>query len=444
MDSELSVSTEYALDALCQALRANWHGTTDLHLYTNSSLCLYPSTDCGVLPTPPTTDDVLIRVGQAIRGNTFVRYLRINVTGATLAGVRHISHFIAASPTISRLYILSDQDDCHYEMMESAAAVRTMLAAASISNGMHTLSIPPFVDAKVIAICLQGMRNSLVSLELSIHGLNTMRTIRQRTDDAATLGLAVASLRSLREMSLACCCDEISACFLDHLGPVLPKLRKLMLSAQVPFHNARDDKFSEAIEETLQLSGRLETIYFDFDQNLEDPGLNESAVKLYSTVLQIARRHKSMRVLCSNIVCEDEHILHVVNLIESNNPWLEGIQVVCRDLRSVCQSVAALENNKTIKSFEVQLFDDLVGNGDEKNHDKQGIDDDTKRSIAYYTCRNTFVPALAVASKTEMVAIFDTLKSCSEATSIIFETLRVRDSWYESTPPPLYIAAEGA
>ena len=136
--------------------------------------------------------------------------------------------------------------------------------------------------------------------------------------------------------------------------------------------------------------------------------------------------------------------MHVVNLIESNNPWLEGIQVVCRDLRSVCQSVAALENNKTIKSFEVQLFDDLVGNGDEKNHDKQGIDDDTKRSIAYYTCRNTFVPALAVASKTEMVAIFDTLKSRSEATSIIFETLRVRDSWYESTPPPLYIAAEGA
>ena len=417
------------------AIGENCQGTTDVHMnihFQRGPIAIEESGDFAV-PAFQIEDDISTRAEQALQGSTFVHDLRININSATLTGVRYISHFIAASPSISRLYILSDHGETWDRTSGSTAAVRIMLVAASVNSKIGTLSISPFVGAKYMAICLHGMKNSLVSLELNVLGLSTtVGTVQELTEEAEAMGLAVASLLALQELAISCHYDNITSFFLDKSGPVLPKLRKLMVSTHSNSHySGIQANFIAAIQKCLIQSVHLETLYFDYEPNLMDLGQSISTLPLFRTVLKQVKHHPSIRVFRSNIVCEDEHIVHVVRLIESNTALLEEIQVSCANVPCVHRVVTALATNTVITVFEIDLCGKSVEDVDENIQKKHIVDNDTKRCIEYYTTRNTFTPALATASKADMLNIFCRLSNSSESTSVIFDTLRAKDNWYE-------------
>ena len=432
MDSESPPgSARHHFGILFNALRENCPYLIDLHFYLPSRWNFSTVIGSGDFAVPDLSidDDFLNRAGRALQGNTHVQDLRINVDSATLAGVRYISHFIASSPSISRLYIMSKRGSTQDRTSGSSAAVRTMLMAASVNCSISTLSISPFACAKHMAVCLHGMKNSLVSLELNALGLRTtMSTVEERWEEAAAMGLAVASMLALQELAISCHCDNIASRFLDHLEPVLPKLRKLMVSTHTVNHGEIHEIFIDAVQKCLLRSVKLEELYFDLKPG-PDLGQNISTVPLLRTVLQQVERHPSIRIFRSNIVCGEEHIVHVVHLIENNSAVLEEIKVMCQDLPCVLQAVTALEANTVIKSFAINLYDQMV---DDVIRKSRYLDKDTKRCIEYYTTRNAFTPTLAVASKVEMLKTFRRLLDTrSEAMSVIFYTLRSRDNWYE-------------
>ena len=61
------------------------------------------------------------------------------------------------------------------------------------------------------------------------------------------------------------------------------------------------------------------------------------------------------------------------------------------------------------------------------------IDEDNESDIAFYTTRNKYTPSLATSSKALMMEIFETLWTEGNAgLSVVFDTLRGRDDWYET------------
>jgi len=105
---------------------------------------------------------------------------------------------------------------------------------------------------------------------------------------SATFGLAVASLAALEELALSCCCDLIVASFLNKLvlnklGPLLPKLQKLMISAEPQFE----------FQSTLRSAIQLDTLYFDLHRNPEFANWWASTEHLVDTIVQLVARHPS-------------------------------------------------------------------------------------------------------------------------------------------------------
>lgn len=422
-----------AFDSLCQALEENQPDVTILDL-NNVLVDSAPRPEGPLFGIPQRiTDEQLTRVGRALHGNTFIQVLQINVTNLAGAGTREIARFIASSPRISRLYIISDHHPLVGVNSGSEAAENELLEAASTNDRIHTLSLSESVRSVSLANCLPRMRNSLVTLELSVKNIFLANTAAGQypAEEAETFGLAVASLEALKELAVSCSCDFVVASFLNNLGPLLPKLQKLMISAQPQFEFEPDSQFIEALQWALRLATRLDTLFFDLHRNPDFTDWWDSTELLTNTTVQLIARHPSIRVFHSNIVFEGEHA-HVVDLIEHNNPMLQEMQIMSKDMTCVRQVVNALKNNTTVQRLEVELSNEDDGEGEGEDEERPVIDDDTKQEIAFYTTRNEFTPALDVATKFEMVTLFETLsRTRSEALSVIFEILRVRDNWYE-------------
>jgi hypothetical protein len=60
------------------------------------------------------------------------------------------------------------------------------------------------------------------------------------------------------------------------------------------------------------------------------------------------------------------------------------------------------------------------------------INDDAKATIEYCTTRNRYKPALDAALTEAMLTIFEDALNHDQGMSVVYDTLRVRDDWYES------------
>ena len=292
------------------------------------------------------TEEEVLRLGEALSGNTVVQFLDITVDQLTLAGTLALTPFIAFSPSLSQVRILYDSHP-----RQSAGRRLTMVAVANAlmnaiaANGrIQTVQIPAMFDAISLAGCLRGMRSSLVNLDLDASRFLVANTLHQ---DAALLGTAINSLDTLKVLKFGCREDTFAATLLAQLGGVLPQLQYLSFDVAVHETNEPRDIFTRALCNALDLAVELESFHFSVDYVWDGWGEFAAGAVLHH-LLQILRQHARLRSLALNFDrCRDEK----VGSLLGPNYHLEDLAISCKDVFGLCDVFEAVGTNSTLKGL---------------------------------------------------------------------------------------------
>lgn len=411
---------------------------------------------------PAITNPLAVRIGQALRDNTVVTTLNLPVEHMTLTGAGEIARFVAFSPSLESLCLFEGQTNNSREM--TVAVVDRLLSAAAFHGKIRYLSIYSQFGALPFAMCLQANEQTLTYLDLPFRSIQGAMTTQRMRDDADIVANAVGSLTSLEELHLTRVFDQ---CF---VARILSSLNDHPMLRTFSYDDAGDSipvEVASAMRNLFLSTTPLENLYFTgFISAPSDPGLD--------TVLQAMQGHSTLRVLKINEVSAA-----CVEMLRHNKS-IEELSVHLHGLLQFASIMEALETNTTLEELTgyiselddehlfnegcrrlaallplVQNLKTLVINGCDEtarsisadftrvfesntsltqvHFEDIAVDDDAEAATEFYTRRNEFKPMLAGTSKEEMLEIFSmNLLAHGEAgLSVVFETLRVRDDWYE-------------
>jgi len=458
-----------AFDSLCQALEENRIDTANVYTW-----------GLGL------TDERAQRLGRALRGNTAVQILHIDIYHLTLAGTSSLSRFVSSSPSLSKVLltdVFGEENPSVQRRLARMAAANALLAAVSLNERIHDLEHSTLFDAHSLTSCIRGKKSSLVALKLNFCSGNILAE-NINEEDAEMLGMAVASLESLEVFSLDCQCNNFTVSFLARLGEVLPKLRSFSIFLRGS--EAPNNVFSRALQNTLTAADRLEELGLNLNQDWE--GQDE----FVGDVLEGLHRHETLHYLHSDFRFGGEAFSRVANLLGPDNV-LEKLMVDCKDMAGLCGVLEAVGTSTTLKRLEVcvdlednELFEqglqrfgsllpeitsvkeleiflsfdnvppvemipdanealEALVRGFELNTSLIDVyvdfgnifDVALQPAINFYATRNKFGPALESASKAKMLTIFEKMEQEEEERledsilSVVFDTLRGRSDWYE-------------
>lgn len=238
---------------------------------------------------------------------------------------------------------------------------------------------------------------------------------------------------------------------------------------------------AQAIRDMLRSAVHLEDFecFTNMQENLLDRGGD--------TIMSGLHGHPSLRCLFLDYIFVGEGTPGIVDLLQ-NNQVLEQLTLWCQNLFGFCDTVEALGFNSTVKELTVNVEDlrnseiwesshrrlgallpqvrnlenlHLGSHGETPTHEEiesilpdflHGFEgnpslkrvfvdyiesgSDAKRSIDYFSTRNTYRPSLDNSSKSEMLSVFATMSEShgekpEEALSVIYDNIRVRDDWFD-------------
>ena len=411
------------------------------------------------------------------------------IDNITLVGVGGICHFISASNSLSEVSFLSEEGNTMSVSEERMAATMDRLLAAVAMNGkIETLELNGPFTAHSLANCLASLGATLQKLDFSVYGTSFSEATVE--DDAEMLASAIRSLLLLEKLDFHC--EELlfAMLFLNQLGgaggPPLKLKHFHLKTCDANGNNANNipEPLAQAIRQTLVSAPLLRSFHLS-------PGLNENhpSEANLDIVLSGIEQHPSIRdvAYCAATTITDDGVARIANLLLPNRN-IQSLGIHCNTLMGVCtilEAIAAAEHPlrqlevsgknflteqfkeglqrigellPQIKDLEkLSLTHDLVDfdqlpapiphqllRGFKLNTSLQVVemncllskDKDTARAIDFCTVRNKFSPHLADASKAEMLAIFrDDLFGSQgfyeSELSVVFETLRVRDDWFD-------------
>ena len=425
---------------------------------------------------PPLTDDRAGQIAWALRGNTTVTGLRLPVHHLTLAGTRGMAHFISSCPSLRWLEITDgfshrnhNQD---FELLE--AIVDQFLIAAGINGEIEHLEIINWFGAHAFASCMRGLQDSLSALVIGdAEGFTAGDDVQEAIDEAEMVGRAVHGLRSLRRLNIVHGMYFLVP-FLNHFNGEHPNIQVLSFAVTRTNETA---ELSQPVRNILAASPRLVEFGF-YVYQIEDEPMGEDL----ATVFRALEQHPSLEILKMHF---DNRAERIVNLLRLNTS-LDEIETVCHSVFVLCDILEALTINTTLYRLSVTVqtlperdwleghrrlgaliprmkdlkslhFDtngtQLTMSREASSYLLRGFELNTSltsvsvewlrdvdggnagSSIEYYATRNRFGPALAEASKPEMLTIMkgmmETHGEPERGLSVIFETLRARDGWYD-------------
>ena len=366
------------------------------------------------------------------------------------------------------------------------AMVDRFLAAVAMNGKINTLTLMGPCTAHSLANCLTSLGASLHTLVVSVYGISFPEATAE--DDAEMLVSVIRSLSHLEVLDLQCDKMHFVMPFLNQLGggdgPPL-KLKRLDLDT-TDTDTYMPEPLAQAIHQTLVSARLLET--FEFCHELNENHPNEENLDI---VLSSIQQHPSI---------SDVHLsgipfaLSVQLLLPNRN--IQSLDINCNTLMGVCTIMEAIAAARHPLRLLKVRGNDFAGEGyaeglqqigellpqlkglKELNlaHEPEDLevldrppapvphqllrgfklntslhrvemnwplseDNHVERAIDFYTARNKFSQPLADATTAKMLTIFreDVLGSQSyyeSELSVIFETLRVRDDWFDKIDGP--------
>ena len=441
--------------SLCQAVEDNRTDTKIVDLCSNSLKL---------------TDARASQIGQALRGNTCVERLVIPVKNMTLNGSSGIAHFISSNPNLSAIKMTDNESTIRVDVRPTVAVVDRFLVSAGMNGSIRKLEIPGSFGAHALAFSLPALRSSLVSLNMK-----SPRSTTTSNDDAEMLGKAISSLRCLEELFFESKDRNFAIPFLNRLDGGPPTLRKLRI--QVDWINNATEPLAQAIKTTLEAAPLLERFTLFPRQERGNP-TQESLDIIFEAV----KRHQCLYSLSFSFgrAVVDCGMSHFVSLLR-HKPQLKFLSISCNNLTDLCRVVEEVGTYNMVKKLEVvvqSLGDEesvqgalrrlgaliprisslekltirmratvptapaeFVGgfklNTSLTDVTLEWLRGDARKAIDLYTMRNRYKPHLDKASLREMLGIFKSMLETDgepeRGLSVVYETLRSRDKWYEQS-----------
>jgi hypothetical protein len=332
------------LSALCQALQENRPYSTGLFL--SFSQHQYPDLD----------DARATQIGEALRGNTVVKYLQIPVDLMTVCtGTRAIAHFIAVSPSLEYLELLTDRQE-QRTTPEQVAVFNLFLAAASLNGKIKHLNFrlnPMELDFSPLVSCLHANRSSLVSLfffPLTFRHDENLVMTQIMMDGANIIADAVGSLPFLETLSLS---------YNSYQHLVVPILTRLENHAGLKkLHILRCESASralcDALASLLQSSTPLEELYLPEDIHAR-PGDDPNG-DAFNALLSVFQGHTTLeRLTFCTQADSDEGATQFAAMLRHNES-IRWLSFTCYSLVGLSTVIEALGTNSSVKELNVELI----------------------------------------------------------------------------------------
>lgn len=396
-------------------------------------------------------DAMAIEFGQAIRENNKVEDLLIETEDINRSSTHGITYFIAKSPSLRRLQLSTRRN--------TDGVGDQYLIAASLNNKIQEVEIWGIFGALALTSFLRSPREKLVSLTLDFSHLSTDT---QETElDADFIANAIGAHPTLKKLHL---CSQIHQCFapkilnhlidhasikslrIDHISNLCSQIIRNILESSTPLQSLE-----------LECSGPIDNIMSGLHEHttVQSVMINlthqsrKGAIRYVANMLFHNRSVESITLYCWELN-------DTINILEplATNSTLKTLEIfrTCEDkepFEQACQKLAKLlphaTHLKTLKMEGDRLPDSTLAN---KNllHGLQGnpsltsctiswFDNDEDKIHTFYTTRNEYRTRLSSAKKPEMLMIFNELLTHHECgLSIVFETLRDRDNWFNPLP----------